>query len=133
MVAISCQAPNWTLMRLQPPEHQLYFAKAIVLHLGAPTPKDSNPFSSEAPTLTWYKLFCCSSLLPSLLRFCFTHVLLILLPLLPLLPLIELRLPLDLIICTPTPFLVFPILCIPDASDYSFPLPSFLVSLPLFF
>ena len=102
MVANNFQAPTWTFVRLQPPEHQLCFAKAIALHLGAPTPKDSNPFNSEAPTpwapnLTWYKLFCCSSLLPSLLSFCFTLVLLLLLPLLPL-P--ELRLPLALIIRT---------------------------------
>ena len=55
MVAINCQAPTWTFVRLQPLENQLCFAKAIVLDLGAPTPKDSNPFSSKAPTLH-YKL-----------------------------------------------------------------------------
>ena len=43
MVTIGCQAPTWTLVRLQPPEHQLYFAKTPILDLGAPTPKDFNP------------------------------------------------------------------------------------------
>ena len=43
MVAISCQAPTWTLVRLQPPEHQLYFAKTPILDLGAQTLKDFNP------------------------------------------------------------------------------------------
>ena len=43
MVTIGCQAPTWTLVRLQPPEHQLYFAKTPILDLGIPTPKDFNP------------------------------------------------------------------------------------------
>jgi len=33
MVAISCQALTWTLVRLQPLEHQLYFAKTPILDL----------------------------------------------------------------------------------------------------
>lgn len=47
MVAISFQAPTWTFVRLQPPELQLCFTKAIILDLGAPTPKDFNPSSSQ--------------------------------------------------------------------------------------
>lgn len=58
-----------------------------------------------------YKLFCCSSLLLSLLSLCFTHVLLLLLPLL------ELRLFLALIIHAHPPFLVFLVLCVLDAFD----------------
>ena len=46
MVAISCQAPTWTFVRLQPPEVQIYFTKALIFDLGAPTPKDFNPSSS---------------------------------------------------------------------------------------
>ena len=37
MVPICCQAPTWTFVRLQPPEHQLYFVKVQTLDLGAPT------------------------------------------------------------------------------------------------
>ena len=137
MVAISCQAPTWTFVRLQPLEHQLSFAKAIVLHLGASTPKDSNPFNSEAPTLwtptvTWYKLFCCSSMLPSLLSFCFTLVFLLLLPL----P--ELQLPLALIIRTHSVlslFFLFYVFLMPLAVCFRFPLalrlPQRLLQLPL--
>ena len=33
MVAISFQAPTWTLVRLQPLEHQLYFANTPILDL----------------------------------------------------------------------------------------------------
>lgn len=43
MVTISCQAPTSTLVRLQPPENQLYFSKTPILDLGALTPKDFNP------------------------------------------------------------------------------------------
>ena len=43
MVAISCQAPTWTFVRLHPRKLQLYFTKAPVLDLGEPTPKDSYP------------------------------------------------------------------------------------------
>ena len=46
MVAISCQAPTWTFVRLQPLELQLHFTKAPILDLRAPTPKDINPSSS---------------------------------------------------------------------------------------
>ena len=51
-------------MRLQPPEHQLYFAKTPILDLGAPTPKDYNQLPSsnlnfgEAPTSKAPTLFC---------------------------------------------------------------------------
>ena len=51
-------------MRLQRPEHQLYFAKTPILDLGTPTPKDYNQLPSsnldfsEAPTSKAPTLFC---------------------------------------------------------------------------
>lgn len=63
MVPICFQAPTWTFMRLQPPEHQLCFIKASTLDLGAPTPKTPilpvvrhqpqglQPYVVKAPTL----------------------------------------------------------------------------------
>ena len=63
MVPICCQAPTWTFVRLQPPEHQLCFINAPTLDLGAPNPRTPillvlrhqpqglQPSAVKAPTL----------------------------------------------------------------------------------
>ena len=51
MIPICCQAPTWTFVRPQPPEHQLCFVKAQALDIGAPILQTSEALTLRDPTL----------------------------------------------------------------------------------
>ena len=82
----SCQAPTWTSVRLQPPEHQLYFTKTPILDFRSTNSQGLQSCSvmrlqplGLQPNLgiNWFCCFClcCFCCLYSLRCFCFLYTL----------------------------------------------------------